>query len=278
MGGDLPEGGIDGDAPGSRRVDVLDYDRFKSDTSIELVELRQRTSSGEERRAVDKVIEYQRDLPSGTANRAKVLKNVTFFTDRFRVLVKDCAQDSSVSKRVVAQYQTRPAASGPGVLMIDRKDTETDCPKRGDPPLPPVAAEGSSEDVAEDVDEPPPPKLYPAPGRDDDRNGKDDFWERFRDEHRELDDLDEIPIPQPSRDPVPSGKQILVGALVAVVLVAVVAACIAFCAQIAAFLASLSASLALASTGAVSLSTVLGGLAGLIGLQKLWNLWGDPHS
>ncbi|MEJ7763977.1 MAG: hypothetical protein WKF86_00610 [Acidimicrobiales bacterium] len=173
--------------PGSRRIDVMGYDPSDSTTDINLVELKQRTSGTSEFDANKQLRNYVRDFPAGSAQRQKQPYAFSAgYVDRYRVLFRDCTSPA-VRFRIVNQYQVK-ASVNQGVLMIDMDPPNvTPCP-RGGPPLPPVPAEEPTDvDIPESFDDRyDPPRPFPAPGRDADQDGKDDFWEKWLEEHPEL--------------------------------------------------------------------------------------------
>ena len=253
--------------PMGGRVDVLDYDRTNASGPINIAELKQ-DGSGEEDRAGGQVVRYQSDLPKGSAGRQVVPKNVLGYSDVFRVLVVDCDAAGLVPNRVVYQYDVKASARYDGVLMVGHSEKAERCPGAGQPPLDPVKPEEPAQSVP-DVHDPPydPPVTVPAPGRDADHDGVDDFWEQFQKDHPELGPIDAPPLPA---SPVPDGKTVVLGAAGALVILAAIAVCVVGCAELLALLAAAETGEAAATFAASPLLLLLAGLVG-------WNLWGDPH-
>lgn len=256
------------------RPDVVVYDRDNPNGPIEVVEVKTAEKEADANEQIQ--VQYERDFPRGANNRPFVAKNLAGYRDSFRVLVSDCAK-SGVTREVIDKYEVYPGQAG--VLLFKVTDRQVrDCDDDEDD-----GDEGEGE-----VEEPEgiPDRIkwlcedgckLPAPGRDADDNGRDDFWERILEGHPELNDLPAWPeLPQV---PVPDEEEVRVSAAVAAGLVALAVGVVIFCAGTAGgCVAFLGASVATGQAGAFSLSTIVGISAALAALGLgAWAIWGDPH-
>ncbi|HST48548.1 VWD domain-containing protein [Jatrophihabitans sp.] len=254
------------------RVDILMYDRTSPGSPMQAIEVKNSLGGVGDADAEAQLIRYQRDFPTGPTNRPLVRYNLAGYSDKFRILVRECSPTNDTE--VVYNYTAGPTGRLGVLLVSDPTKTTRKC--QDDPtPVPtaasPSATASTSAPTAEPTSTPtgPPvlvPPVYRHPGADDDGNGKDDFWEDFIKDHPELDDL---PIPDAPTVSEPLVKvAVAVGA--AAILVALAGACIA-----GGCLAALG--IAAVETGAATIGTLIlitvAGLAALIG----WNIFGDPH-
>ncbi|WP_461022372.1 VWD domain-containing protein, partial [Thalassiella azotivora] len=254
----------------SGRIDILSYDRHDTDEPIELIEVKGVWNGGVSAAAAQ-LTRYVNGFPRGAASRdVERYAFTTPFTDAFRVLEQDCT--GSATHRVVRQYTVSSVPASAGVLLINGPYRQV-TPCDGDQPTEVPAEEPVPEDLPEEVDDPDhiPPFVWPAPGSDADDDGKDDFWERFLQEHPELGDLPDWPaLPEV---PVPDTETVVVTAAVVAALAAIVAICVGTAGGCAIPLAAGAA----AEAGAISIGTALAALAALTAALIAWNVWGDPH-
>lgn len=255
------------------RPDVVVYDRDDPNGPLEVVEVK---TAAKEADANDQIQRYESDFPRGANNRPFVAKNLAGYRDSFRVLVKDCA-DSGVTREVIDKYDVYPGQAG--VLLF--KVTEQQVRDCGDD-------EDGGNEGGEEVEQPEgiPEEIpqfcadgciVPAPGRDADGDGKDDFWEHFLEGHPELNDLPAWPELPPV--PVPDEETIWVSAAVAAGLVVVALAVVAFCTGTAGGCVALLAGAVAAEGGGISVGLAAGIAAALAALGLgAWAIWGDPHT
>lgn len=190
------------------RVDILVYDPDDSSGDIQIVELKQ-VEYGGLPAARAQISRYVQGFPRGSANRRVApMPFVEGYGDAYRVLLADCP---SAPRQLVRQFRVDSVPGVPGVLLISHTDRARPCPADGTPlPVDEHEPVPEDHDVPTDV-----PLVYPFPGNDKDNNGNQDFWERFLEDHSELDEFT-VPAVGGVRDTVAVNAQLL--AAVAVVL------------------------------------------------------------
>lgn len=204
----------------SGRIDVLRYNRDEPNSPIELIDLKGVWGGGSAS-ASSQLDRYVRDLPPGMNDR--VVRRSVFPSgypeDAYRVLVSSC-EEAGTRNRIINQYKVAPTLAL-GVLEITGPAQEvTPCVGQGEPVEIPIE-EAVPEHVPDQVQDPHQPLIFPAPGRDSDDDGHDDFWDSFLQEHPELNDLPVWPALPPV--PVPDDQTVVLtfdaGQLIATLLV-----------------------------------------------------------
>ncbi|RPF21309.1 VWD domain-containing protein [Myceligenerans xiligouense] len=255
------------------RPDVVVYDRDDPNGPLEVVEVKKAAAEAD---ANDQVQRYERDFPRGANNRPFVAKNLAGYRDSFRVLESDCAA-SGVTREVIDKYDVYPGQAGVLLFkMTDRQvrdcDDDDDGGNEGGEEV--EEPEGIPEEIPQFCED---GCIVPAPGRDADGDGKDDFWEHFLEGHPELNDLPAWPELPPV--PVPDEETIWVSAAVAAGLVVVALAVVAFCAGTAGGCVAFLGAAVAAEGGAMSVGVAAGIAAALAALGLgAWAIWGDPHT
>ncbi|WP_423464301.1 VWD domain-containing protein [Promicromonospora sp. MS192] len=253
----------------SGRIDILLYDKDDPIAPIELVEVKKKPKRVE---AETQLARYLQDFPRGANNRLARARDLSGYSDTFRVLVRDCAE-RGVKKEVIEKFTVYP--SSPGILLFAKNGKDVrDCGQEEEQPG------GGEVEVPEAVPEEVPQFCAdgcwaPAPGRDSDSDGKDDFWEYFLDEHPELNDLPAWP-EQPVV-PVPDDEEVWVTVAAAAALAVVVLGIVAFCTGTAGGCLAFLGVAATAEAGGLSVGLAAGVAAALAALGVGWKIYGDPH-
>lgn len=252
------------------RLDILRYDRDSPNAPIEIIEVKKK---GGRAAAIRQLNRYLNDFPKGANSRPLAAGDASGYTDSFRVIVKDCADDG-VKKELIDKFKVY--QEQPGVLLFAKTASDVrDCDDEEEP----------GDDTETEVPEAVPNEMpqfceggciAPAPGRDADSDGKDDFWEFFLEGHPELNDLPawpELPV-----NPVPVDKEVWVSVAAAAALAVVVLGIIAFCTGTAGgCLAFLSVAATTAEAGTISIGLNAGIAAALAAMGVGWLVYGDPH-
>ncbi|MFI2486114.1 VWD domain-containing protein [Promicromonospora kroppenstedtii] len=253
----------------SGRIDILLYDKDDPIAPIELVEVKKKPNA---RDAAAQLARYQRDFPKGANNRTVQARDLAGYSDTFRVLVRDCAE-RGVKKEVIEKFTVYQSA--PGILLFAKNGKDVrDCGEQEEQPG------GGEVEVPEAVPEEVPQFCAdgcwaPAPGRDADNDGKDDFWEYFLDGHPELNDLPAWPkLPVV---PIPDDEEVWVTVAAAAALAVVVLGIIAFCTGTAGGCLAFLGVAATAEAGGMSVGLAAGIAAALAAMGVGWLVYGDPH-
>ncbi|MFD7025041.1 VWD domain-containing protein [Promicromonospora sukumoe] len=252
------------------RLDILRYDRDSPNAPIEIIEVKKK---GGRAAAIRQLNRYLNDFPKGANSRPLIAGNASGYSDSYRVIVKDCADDG-VKKEVIDKFKVYQEQAG--VLLFAKTDRAVrDCGDEEEPgdDTETEAPEAVPNEIPQFCDG---ACIAPMPGRDADGDGKDDFWEWFLEGHPELNDLPawpELPV-----NPVPVDEEVLVSVAAAAALAVVVLGIIAFCTGTAGgCLAFLGVAATTAEAGTISIGLNAGILAALAAMGVGWHVYGDPH-